>query len=228
VATPMQFTRLLEYKSTLCCKWPRIIGLVAFCFLGFNNLSSADFTADMYAVNVAGNTTNATIGTGFSIDISIGEAIIGQTQNSDTVSIWGFLAENPQVYQSPTITPTLGPTSTPSRTPTATPFVSATPTPLPNFNGRIIDPLYFYVYPSPCRSVFVPFRFFLKQSADVKVTVYTLMGNKVWTHQGYYPQGWSEFIWNSTGVANGGYVFIAEASSGGMRETLRKKFGMVR
>lgn len=126
-------------------------------------------------------------------------------------------------YKMDAMSPT--PTPTPTATPTASDPIAGMPT---DFKGKIIDSKYFYVYPNPTRDVTVRFRFFLRQTANVKVGVYTFSGEKVWTREQHYNQGWNEFVWDSSGVANGGYIYLVTASDGGLSETLRKKIGLIR
>jgi len=160
----------------------------------------------------------------------------GQTSNADILITISNQTPTPTATPTATATQTVDVSWTQTPTPTATPII-ATPTPSPasqtfapitDFRGRLIDEKYFFVYPNPTRDVIVRFRFFLKQNADVKVAVYTLSGDKVWSHEQGYNQGWNEFTWNSTGVANGGYMYLVTASGGGARETLRKKLALLR
>ncbi len=162
---------------------------------------------------------------------------VGDGDNSGQAKVYA-VAANGHVYQFqavvlPTPTPTLTPilTSTPTCTPT--PVLTSTPTPTttaagPDFSGHLIDRKFFYVYPNPVRGDVVRFRFYLKQDAAVKVTVYTLIGEKVWSMEQHSSQGWHEVTWNTSGMANGGYMYRVEAAGNGFNETLLKKLALVR
>jgi hypothetical protein len=109
--------------------------------------------------------------------------------------------------------------------------VMPTPTPrpsVPDFQGRVIDPKYFYVYPNPTHGVNVKFRFFLPQSADVKIKIYTPTNNFVWETSGSYPGGWSELVWNASGMANGVYLYLGEGSNDNGRDRIVKKLVLLK
>jgi hypothetical protein len=116
-------------------------------------------------------------------------------------------------------------------TPTSTPgpgHPTVTPTPAPDFQGQVIDPQYFYVYPNPTHGVNVKFRFFLPQSADVKIKIYTPTNDFVWETSGSYPSGWSELTWNASGMANGVYLYLGEASNDKGRDRIVKKLVLLK
>jgi len=134
-------------------------------------------------------------------------------------------------FQAGGITPTFTPTITSTPGPTATP-TPIPPTPLPtapSISGQIIDAKYFMVAPNPVRGTDVNFKFYLKQSAEVEIRIYTPQGSHVLTKPfNFYPQGWNSTIWNATGMANGVYVYIAEAKANGITEKLKKYLALVK
>jgi hypothetical protein len=108
-------------------------------------------------------------------------------------------------------------------------FTPTTPTPAPDFQGRVIDPKYFYVYPNPTHGVNVKFRFFLPQSADVRIKIFTPSEKFVWeTGERNYPAGWSELVWNASGMSNGVYFYIGYASNDKGRERVVKKLVLLK
>ncbi len=138
---------------------------------------------------------------------------------------WGSLSGNADFRTGP-VTPA---TATPTSIPTTTPIPTATPVPrIADFKGQIIDKKYFFVYPNPTRGVNVKFKFFLDQAARVSIKVYTPGNRFVWSREGHYPQGWTEVIWNTSGMANGVYLYIGEAESGHIKERIIKKIGLVK
>lgn len=124
----------------------------------------------------------------------------------------------------PTITPTQTCTPTPTTTPTAIPTIQAPD----DFQGQLIDSKHFFVYPNPARGANVRFKFFLKQSAEVRIKIYTPQGKFVWEKTGNYPFGWNEFTWNALGMANGVYFYIGEARNSNHQEKITKKLGLVK
>jgi hypothetical protein len=129
------------------------------------------------------------------------------------------------------------PGSTPGILSGAFTILSAQPTPTPvpttasaaDFKGKIIDEKYFYVYPNPTHGVNVKFRFFLPQSADVKIKIFTTSEKFVWeTGERNYPAGWSELAWNASGMSNGVYFYIGYASNDKGREKIIKKLVLLK
>jgi len=134
---------------------------------------------------------------------------------------WGRLSGNADFRTGPATLATA--TAIPTIVPTSTPIPK-----LKDFQGRLIDKKYFFVYPNPTRSVNVKFRFFLQQPAEVTVKIYTPSGQYVWQKKGYYNAGWNEFVWNSSGIANGVYLYIGKASNGQIQERIIKKLVLVK
>jgi hypothetical protein len=136
---------------------------------------------------------------------------VGDGDNNFQLEVYALGADG-HVYQFQAATP---PTPTPTPVPTAS---------VNDFKGKIIDEKHFYVYPNPTHGVNVKFRFFLPQSADVKIKIYTTTDMFVWeTGVRNYPAGWSELTWNASGMANGVYFYLGEAWNDKGRERVVKK-----
>jgi hypothetical protein len=145
---------------------------------------------------------------------------IGDADNDNQHEIYA-LGDNNHVYQfkAGALQPT----------PTPTPAPILTPTPAPDFQGRVIDPKYFYVYPNPTHGVNVKFRFFLPQSADVRIKIFTTTDKFVWeTGTRNYPAGWSELVWNASGMCNGVYFYLGEAWNDNGKEKVVKKLVLLK
>jgi hypothetical protein len=154
------------------------------------------------------------------VSTSLQKIAIGDGDNDNQFETFALGADN-KIYlfkQGPFV---------PTPTPTATSLLT-TPTPAPDFRGRVIDPKYFYVYPNPTHGVNVKFRFFLPQSADVRIKIFTPMDRFIWETSGNYPAGWSELVWNASGMSNGVYFYIGEAWNDKGREKVVKKLVLLK
>lgn len=145
------------------------------------------------------------------------------------------------------------PTATPSPTPTATPVHSSTPTPtftptsaamvvptftatatfthtaLPDFEGRLLDARTCYCWPNPVTSSATRFKYGLRESAKVKISVFTLSNQAVWSREAQSLPGIHVVEWDVSGMSNGVYFYRIEArTSGGSEEAFLKKIAILR
>lgn len=129
-----------------------------------------------------------------------------------------------------TTTSTATPTAESHGTPTVTPTISATETPISDFEGRMISEKYTYTAPNPARGDYANFTIHVREACELKVKVYTTSNRYV---MGFglncsAPGKYQKRVYMGN-LANGVYLFLVKAkNSYGNHEKLIKKIGLIK
>lgn len=136
---------------------------------------------------------------------------IGDGMNDNQYEIY-VLGENSHVYQFKAIS------------------YIATPTPIPNFNGKIISKDYVYCAPNPARGNYANVVIHTQQAADVNVKMFTTTNREVLSFglscpgQGKYTK--QIYVGN---IANGVYFLLVKATTrDGIEEKVKVKMALIK
>jgi hypothetical protein len=104
-----------------------------------------------------------------------------------------------------------------------------TPTPLKNFEGRIIDPDYIYAAPNPVRGHYANIVIFTNESASITAKLFTTTNREVFSFDRNYSKGQHAERINISNLANGVYLLLVKAKSdSGTEEKVIKKIAIVK